>query len=62
MMPKRKSATDIKIDFLVKEAKETRTKIEAIEKQIAFGRGAVWILIFLGSIVASVYNLFVVKH
>ena len=60
-MPRRKSSTDVKIDFLVKEAKETREKIERIEKQIAFGRGAIWILIFLGSIVASVYNIFVSK-
>lgn len=60
-MPRRKSATDVKIDFLVKEAKETRAKIERIEKQIAFGRGAIWILIFLGSIAASIHNFFFSK-
>ena len=58
-MARRKSSTDVKIDFLVKEAKETRGKIERIEKQIAFGRGAVWILIFLGSIAVSIHNIFI---
>ena len=53
----RKTATDVKIDFLVKEMKSMRCELQAVQKQINFGRGAVWILIFLGSIVSGIYNL-----
>jgi len=53
----RKTATDVKIDFLVKEMKSMRTELQSVQKQINFGRGAVWILIFLGSIVSGIYNL-----
>ena len=53
----RKTATDVKIDFLVKEMKSMRSELQAVQKQINFGRGAVWILIFLGSIVSGIYNL-----
>lgn len=53
----RKTATDVKIDFLVKEMKSMRTELQSVQQQINFGRGAVWILIFLGSIVSGIYNL-----
>ena len=58
-MPRsKKTATDVKIDQLVIEVKELRMEMKQINKQVNFGRGVFWVLIFLGSIVTGVYNLF----
>lgn len=57
-MPRsKKTATDVKIDQLVVEVKELRMEMKQINKQVNFGRGVFWVLIFLGSIVTGVYNL-----
>ena len=58
-MPRsKKTATDVKIDQLVIEVKELRMEMKQINKQVNFGRGVFWVLIFLGSIATGVYNLF----
>lgn len=57
-MPRsKKTATDVKIDQLVIEVKELRMEMKQINKQVNFGRGVFWVLIFLGSIVTGIYNL-----
>ncbi len=54
----RKSATEVKIDFLVKEIKELRTETKHLRADINKGKGAIWVLIILASAVGGVYNFF----
>jgi hypothetical protein len=54
----RKSATEVKIDFLVKEIKELRSETKCLRADINKGKGAVWVLIIIASIVGGVYNFF----
>ena len=54
----RKSATEVKIDFLVKEVKELRNETKYLRAAINKGKGAVWVLLVLASIIGGVYNYF----
>jgi len=56
-----KTTTDYKIEQLCKEVKELRTEVQSLTKTVAFGKGAVWVLILLGSVVGGAYNLIVGK-
>lgn len=55
----RKSATEVKIDFLVREVKELKAETKSLRADINKGKGAIWILLVLASIVGSAYNYFV---
>jgi hypothetical protein len=55
----RKSATEVKIDFLVREVKELRTETKYLRADINKGKGAIWILLIIASIVGSAYNFFI---
>ena len=57
----RKTTTDVKIEQLCKEVKELRTEVQSLTKTVSFGKGAVWVLILLGSIVGGAYNYIVGK-
>ena len=54
----RKSATEVKIDFLVKEIKELRNETKCLRADINKGNGAVWVLVVIASIIGGVYNYF----
>ena len=54
-MPK-KSATEVKIDFLVREVKELKSETKCLRADINKGKGALWILLVLATIVGSAYN------
>ena len=54
-MPK-KSATEVKIDFLVKEVKELKDETKSLRADINKGKGAIWILIAIAGIITSGYN------
>ena len=55
----RKSATEVKIDFLVREVKELKTETKCLRADINKGKGALWILLVLATIVGSAYNFFI---
>jgi|TARA_A100001388_G_C28718255_1_gene474997 hypothetical protein len=57
-MPK-KSATEVKIDFLVREVKELKAETKCLRADINKGKGAIWILLVLATIVGSAYNFFI---
>ena len=57
-MPK-KSATEVKIDFLVREVKELKTETKCLRADINKGKGAIRILLVLATIVGSAYNFFI---
>ena len=54
----RKSATEVKIDFLVREVKELKSETKCLRADINKGKGAIWVLIIISSIVGGVYNYF----
>ena len=57
-MPK-KSATEVKIDFLVREVKELKTETKCLRADINKGKGAIWILLVLAKAIGSAYNFFI---
>ena len=57
----RQSATEVKIDFLVREVKELKSETQSLRADINKGKGALWILLVLASVVGSAYNYFFVK-
>jgi len=52
----RKSSTEVKIDFLVREIKELRHETKGLRADINKGKGALWLLLILSSIVTGTYN------
>jgi hypothetical protein len=54
----RKSATEVKIDFLVREIKELRTETKHLRADINKGKGAIWLLLIIASALGGVYNFF----
>lgn len=57
----RKTATEVKIDYLVREVKELKTETKSLRADINKGKGAIWILLVLASAIGSAYNYFFVK-
>ena len=55
----RKSATEVKIDFLVREVKELKTETKCLRADINKGKGAIWILLVLATVIGSAYNFFI---
>jgi len=55
----RKSATEVKIDFLVREVKELKAETKSLRADINKGKGAIWILLLLASAIGSAYNFFI---
>jgi len=54
----RKSATEVKIDFLVREIKELRSETKCLRADINKGKGAIWVLLIVASAIGGVYNFF----
>ena len=54
-MPK-KSATEGKIDFLVKEIKELRSETKCLRADINKGKGAIWVLLIIAGAISGIYN------
>jgi hypothetical protein len=54
----RKSTTEVKIDFLVREIKELRSETKYLRADINKGKGAIWVLILIASAIGGAYNFF----
>jgi len=54
-MPK-KSATEVKIDFLVREVKELKAETKCLRADINKGKGAIWVLLIIATLVSGAYN------
>jgi len=52
----RKSATEVKIDFLVREVKELRNETKCLRADINKGKGAIWVLLIIATLVSGTYN------
>ena len=54
----RKSATEVKIDFLVREVKELRNETKCLRADINKGKGAIWVLIVIASVIGGICLLY----
>ena len=54
----KKSATEFKIDFLVREIKELRSETKCLRADINKGKGAIWVLLIVASAIGGIYNFF----
>ena len=54
----RKSATEVKIDFLVKEVKELKSETKSLRADINKGKGAIAVLVAFGSFVTAIFGFF----
>jgi len=52
----KKSATEVKIDFLVKEIKELRSETKCLRADINKGKGAIWVLLIIAGAISGIYN------
>jgi len=52
----KKSATEVKIDFLVREVKELRTETKCLRADINKGKGAIWVLLIIAGAISGIYN------
>ena len=55
----RKSATEVKIDYLVREVKELKAETKSLRADINKGKGAIWILLVIAGLIGSAYNFFI---
>jgi len=54
----RQSVTEVKLEFICREIKELKTEQKKLREDINKGKGALWILLILASIVTGAYNYF----
>lgn len=57
-MTRRKSGTEVKIDFLVREVKELKSETKCLRADINKGKGAIWILTMIAALIAGVTKYF----
>ena len=54
----RQSGTEVKLEFICREIKELKNEQKKLREDINKGKGALWILLILASIVTGAYNYF----
>lgn len=57
-MARKKSGTEVKIDFLVREVKELKTETKSLRADINKGKGAIWILTMIAALIAGATKYF----
>ena len=57
-MARKKSGTEVKIDFLVREVKELKSETKCLRADINKGKGAIWILTMIAALIAGATKYF----
>lgn len=57
-MTRKKSGTEVKIDFLVREVKELKTETKSLRADINKGKGAIWILTMIAALITGATKYF----
>ena len=57
-MARKKSGTEVKIDFLVREVKELKSETKGLRADINKGKGAIWILTMIAALIAGATKYF----
>ena len=55
---KKKSGTEVKIDFIIREVKELKCESKSLRADINKGKGAIWILTMIAALIAGVTKYF----
>ena len=54
----KKSATEVKLEFICTEIKELKSETKSLRADINKGKGAIWIMVILGGMITGLYNYF----
>ena len=54
----RQTPTEVKLEYICREIKELKQEQKALRADINRGKGAIWILIVLASLVTGFFNYF----
>lgn len=54
----KKSATDVKLEFICREIKELKDEQKKLREDINKGKGAIWILVLIAGLITSAYHFF----
>ena len=54
----KQNATDVKLEFICREIRDLKIEQKKLREDIKKGKGALWILLILASLVTGVYNYF----
>jgi hypothetical protein len=54
----KKSATEVKLEFICNEIKELKSETKSLRADINKGKGAIWIIVILGGMITGLYNYF----
>ncbi len=57
-MVRKKSGTEVKIDFIIREVKELKSESKSLRADINKGKGAIWILTMIAALIAGVTKYF----
>lgn len=57
-MVRKKSGTEVKIDFLVREVKELKSETKSLRADINKGKGAIWILTMIAALITGATKYF----
>ena len=57
-MTRKKSGTEVKIDFIVREVKELKSETKCLRADINKGKGAIWILTMIAALIAGATKYF----
>tara|TARA_R100000995_G_C3471806_1_gene118722 strand:+ start:431 stop:607 length:177 start_codon:yes stop_codon:yes gene_type:complete len=57
-MARKKSGTEVKIDFIVKEVKELKAESKSLRADINKGKGAIWILTMIAALITGATKYF----
>jgi hypothetical protein len=55
---RKKSAQEVKIDFILREVKENKSEIKSLRSDINKGKGAIWLLTMLAFLVTGTFKYF----
>ena len=55
---RKKSGTEVKIDFILREVKELKSESKSLRADINKGKGAIWILTMIAALIAGITKYF----
>lgn len=54
----KESVTEVKLEFICREIKELKAETKSLRADINRGKGGLWLLLILASLITGAYNYF----